>query len=66
ELVIGGAEDGLVGRTPGAFHVWSAGPQTFGPMSVPQAFPQMPQAVCKECQKAARAARAATGSPALR
>ncbi|MFC5474607.1 type VI secretion system Vgr family protein, partial [Paraherbaspirillum soli] len=33
ELVIGGAEDGLVGRTPGAFHVWSAGPQTFGPMS---------------------------------
>ncbi|MFC5472405.1 hypothetical protein, partial [Paraherbaspirillum soli] len=49
ELVIGGAEDGLVGRTPGAFHVWSAGPQTFGPMSIDPMLPKLPSGACIPC-----------------
>ncbi|MFC5473786.1 type VI secretion system Vgr family protein [Paraherbaspirillum soli] len=35
ELVIGGEQDGLVGRTPGVFHVFSADPQMPGPQSAP-------------------------------
>ncbi|WP_211453596.1 type VI secretion system Vgr family protein [Collimonas antrihumi] len=65
EFVIGGDDDGIIGRTPGVFHVWSADTQTFGPKSVPLALPTFPQSVCKECMSAAMAARSVAGSPTL-
>ena len=64
ELIIGDVQDGIVGHTPGVFHVYSADPQMLGPKMVQPAFADMPKKdICVSCL--AKAMRAAKGTAYL-